>query len=148
MADSFKAILVSRDDDKKQSVDIVQLTEADLMDGDVTVDVEATTVNYKDGLAITGKSPVIRHWPMVPGIDLVGTVSKSDSPAFAKGDKVLLNGFGVGETHWGAYAGKARLSANWLIPMPRGLDPGSGNGGRHRRLHRNALRDGPGESRD
>ena len=123
MADGFKAILVSRDDNKKQSVDIVQLTEADLMDGDVTVDVEATTVNYKDGLAITGKSPVIRHWPMVPGIDLVGTVSKSDSPAFAKGDRVLLNGFGVGETHWGAYAEKARLSASWLIPMPKGLTP-------------------------
>ncbi len=123
MTDTFKAILVSRDEEKKQSVDVVQLTEADLMEGDVTVDVEATTVNYKDGLAITGKSPVVRHWPMVPGIDLVGTVSKSDSPAFSKGDKVLLNGFGVGETHWGAYAQKARLSANWLIPMPKGLTP-------------------------
>jgi acrylyl-CoA reductase (NADPH) len=123
MTDTFKAILVSRDEENKQSVDVVQLTEADLMEGDVTVDVEATTVNYKDGLAITGKSPVVRHWPMVPGIDLAGTVSKSDSPAFSKGDKVLLNGFGVGETHWGAYAQKARLSANWLIPMPKGLTP-------------------------
>lgn len=123
MSDSFKAILVSRDEDKKQSVDIVQLTEADMMEGDVVVDVEATTVNYKDGLAITGKSPVVRHWPMVPGIDLVGTVASSNTPAFSKGDKVLLNGFGVGETHWGAYAQKARLSANWLIPMPKGLTP-------------------------
>lgn len=123
MTDSFKAILVSRDEDKKQSVDIVDMTESDLMEGDVTVDVEATTVNYKDGLAITGKSPVVRHWPMVPGIDLVGTVTSSDSPSFSKGDRVLLNGFGVGEVHWGAYAGKARLSANWLIPMPKGLTP-------------------------
>lgn len=123
MTDSFKAILVSRDEDKKQSVNIVDMTENDLMEGDVTVDVEATTVNYKDGLAITGKSPVVRHWPMVPGIDLVGTVTSSDSPSFSKGDRVLLNGFGVGEVHWGAYAGKARLSANWLIPMPKGLTP-------------------------
>ena len=86
MSDTFKAILVSRDVEKKQSVDIVDLTENDLMEGDVTVDVEATTVNYKDGLAITGKSPVVRHWPMVPGIDLVGTVTTSQSPAFKNGD--------------------------------------------------------------
>lgn len=123
MSETFKAILVSRDEEKKQSVDIVELNESEMMDGDVTVDVEATTVNYKDGLAITGKSPVIRHWPMIPGIDLVGTVSASESPQFKKGDQVLLNGFGVGETHWGAYAEKARLSANWLIPMPKGLTP-------------------------
>ncbi|MGB7285702.1 MAG: MDR family oxidoreductase [Salaquimonas sp.] len=121
MSETFKAILVSRDEDKKQSVNIVELTDMDLMEGDVTVAVEATTVNYKDGLAITGKSPVVRHWPMVPGIDLVGTVTSSESPTFSEGDKVLLNGFGVGETHWGAYAGRARLSANWLIPMPKGL---------------------------
>ena len=75
MADTFKAIQVSRDEEKKQSVNVVELTHDDLMEGDVTVAVEATTVNYKDGLAITGKSPVIRHWPMVPGIDLVGTVT-------------------------------------------------------------------------
>ncbi|MCB1416344.1 MAG: oxidoreductase [Nitratireductor sp.] len=123
MSESFRAILVSRDEEKKQSVDVVELTEEDLMEGDVTVRVEATTVNYKDGLAITGKSPVVRHWPMVPGIDLAGTVVHSESAAFSKGDKVLLNGFGVGETHWGAYAGLARLSANWLIPLPRQLSP-------------------------
>ena len=123
MSESFRAILVSRDEEKKQSVDVVELTEEDLMEGDVTVRVEATTVNYKDGLAITGKSPVVRHWPMVPGIDLAGTVVHSESSAFRKGDKVLLNGFGVGETHWGAYAGLARLSANWLIPLPKQLSP-------------------------
>ena len=118
---AFRAILVSRDDNKKQSVDVVSLNEQDLMPGDVTVEVEATTVNYKDGLAITGKSPVVRHWPMVPGIDLAGTVIRCDSNAFKPGDKVLLNGFGVGEVHWGAYAGKARLASDWLIPLPTGL---------------------------
>ena len=123
MADTFRAIQVSRDQDKKQSVDIVNLTEGDLMEGDVTVKVEATTVNYKDGLAITGKSPVIRHWPMVPGIDLVGTVTKSENAEFKPGDQVLLNGWGVGETHWGAYASMARLKGEWLIPLPDGLTP-------------------------
>lgn len=121
MPESFRAILVSRDEEKKQSVAVTELTEDDLMEGDVTVRVDATTVNYKDGLAITGRSPVVRHWPMVPGIDLAGTVTSSRSPAFKEGDKVLLNGFGVGETHWGAYAGMARLSANWLIPLPAGM---------------------------
>ena len=79
MSDTFKAIQISRDEEKKQSVDVVELTNDDLMDGDVTVAVKASTVNYKDGLAITGKSPVVRHWPMVPGIDLVGTVVESAS---------------------------------------------------------------------
>ncbi len=121
MAEKFRAILVSRDEEKKQKVEAVELTEADLMDGDVTVRVEATTVNYKDGLAITGKGPVVRHWPMVPGIDFAGTVMKSQNTDFREGDAVLLNGFGVGETHWGAYAGLARVKGNWLIPLPKGL---------------------------
>ena len=123
MSDKFKAILVSRDEDKKQSVDVIELALSDLMDGDVTVRVEATTVNYKDGLAITGKSPVVRHWPMVPGIDLVGTVTDSQSSDFAVGEKVLLNGFGVGETHWGGFAGMARLSSDWLIKLPQNISP-------------------------
>jgi acrylyl-CoA reductase (NADPH) len=123
MSDKFKAILISRVADKKQSVDIVQLNQADLMEGDVTVRVEATTVNYKDGLAITGKSPVVRHWPMVPGIDLAGTVHESQSVEFKPGDKVLLNGFGVGEVHWGGYAGMARLKSDWLIKLPTGITP-------------------------
>jgi acrylyl-CoA reductase (NADPH) len=121
MPDKFRAILVSRDEEKKQKVDTVELTESDLMEGDVTVRVEATTVNYKDGLAITGKGPVVRHWPMVPGIDFAGTVVKSHNPEFREGDRVLLNGFGVGETHWGAYAGLARVKGDWLIPLPEGL---------------------------
>ena len=122
MSTTFKAIQISRDEEKKQSVDVVEMTRDDLMEGDVVVEVEATTVNYKDGLAITGKSPVVRHWPMVPGIDLAGTVVESSSE-FSKGDRVLLNGFGVGEVHWGAYAGEARVSSDWLIPMPDGLTP-------------------------
>ena len=121
MPDSFKAILVSRDAEKKQSVDVVDLTEADLMEGDVTVAVEATTVNYKDGLAITGRAPVIRRWPLVPGIDFAGTVISSDHPDWRKGDKVILNGWGVGETHYGAYAGRARVNGDWLVPLPGGM---------------------------
>jgi acrylyl-CoA reductase (NADPH) len=121
MTDSFKAILVSRDEAKKQSVDVVDLTEADLMEGDVTVAVEATTVNYKDGLAITGKAPVVRRWPLVPGIDFAGTVLSSDHPDWRKGDRVILNGWGVGETHHGAYAGRARVKGDWLVPLPEGI---------------------------
>jgi acrylyl-CoA reductase (NADPH) len=121
MPDTFNAILVSRDADKKQSVAVTDLTEADLMEGDVTVAVEATTVNYKDGLAITGKAPVVRHWPLVPGIDFAGTVLASDHPDWRKGDKVVLNGWGVGETHYGAFAGRARVNGNWLVPLPEGM---------------------------
>jgi acrylyl-CoA reductase (NADPH) len=121
MPDTFKAILVSRDADKNQSVAVTDLTEADLMEGDVTVAVEATTVNYKDGLAITGKAPVVRRWPLVPGIDFAGTVLSSDHPDWRKGDKVILNGWGVGETHYGAYAGRARVKGDWLVPLPDGI---------------------------
>lgn len=121
MSDTFKAIQISRDEEKKQSVDIVDLKDDDLMEGDVLLQVDATTINYKDGLAITGKGPVVRHWPMVPGIDMAATVLHSDSPEFSKGDKVILNGWGVGETHWGAYASKARVKSDWLIPMPSGI---------------------------
>ncbi len=121
MPESFEAILVSRDENKKQSVDVVEMTDSDLMEGDVTIKVEHTTVNYKDGLAITGKAPVIRRWPMIPGIDLAGTVLSSQSAEWNAGDKVVLNGWGVGEGHYGAYAGQARLKAEWLIPQPEGL---------------------------
>ncbi len=118
---NFKAILVSRDEDKNQSVEVTELSDADLMEGDVTVAVEATTVNYKDGLAITGKSPVVRHWPMVPGIDFAGKVLESSHAEFSEGDNVILNGFGVGETHWGAYAERARVNGDWLIKRPESL---------------------------
>ena len=123
MSDTFRAILVSRDEDKKQSVDIVELSDDDLMPGDVVVEVEATTVNYKDGLAITGKGPVVRHWPMIPGIDFAGTVVHSDHADWKKGNTVVLNGWGTGETHYGAYAGHARVKGDWLVPLPYGLSP-------------------------
>jgi acrylyl-CoA reductase (NADPH) len=123
MADAFKAIMVSRDDNKVQSVDVAELTVDDLMEGDVVVAVEATTINYKDGLAITGKSPVVRRWPMIPGIDFAGTVVASDHVDWKAGDKVILNGWGVGEVHYGAYAGRARVNGDWLIALPDALTP-------------------------
>ena len=121
MPETFKAILVSRDEDKKQSVTTAELTEADLMEGDVTVAVEATTMNYKDGLAITGKAPVVRRFPLIPGIDFAGTVTASSNPDWKPGDKVVLNGWGVGETHHGGFAQKARVRGEWLIPLPQGM---------------------------
>ncbi|TLP45457.1 oxidoreductase [Cohaesibacter sp. CAU 1516] len=120
---SFKAIVIDRGEDKKQTVSVRQLTEADLMEGDVTIKVSHSTVNYKDGLAITGKSPVVRRWPMVPGIDMAGTVMKSDNPDFKEGDAVILNGWGVGETHMGAYSEVARVKGDWLIHKPDALTP-------------------------
>lgn len=120
---SFRALLVTRDEaTKAQSATLTTLSEADLMDGDVTVAVEWSTVNYKDGLAVTGKSPVVRRFPLVPGIDFAGTVTASSHPEYKPGDKVLLNGWGVGETHFGGYAGMARVKGDWLLHRPDGLD--------------------------
>src|SRR5262245_3435163 len=93
------------------------------MDGDVTVRVEWSTVNYKDGLAISGKAPVVRRFPMIPGIDFVGMVESSTHPEWKRGDRVVLNGWGVGETHLGAYAAKARVKGDWLVPLPAGMRP-------------------------
>lgn len=121
MTKTFEAVLISRDEEKNQSVDWVEMTEDELMEGDVTVAVEATTVNYKDGLAITGKAPVIRRFPLIPGIDFAGTVTRSSHPEWKEGDKVILNGWGVGETHYGAYAGRARVSGDWLVPLPESM---------------------------
>jgi acrylyl-CoA reductase (NADPH) len=123
MGESFRAILVSRDENRRQSVAITEMMPDQLMDGDVDVAVEATTVNYKDGLAITGRSPVIRRWPMIPGIDLAGTVTASSNTAWKPGDRVVLNGWGVGETHYGAYADRARLKGDWLVPLPEAFTP-------------------------
>ncbi|MEP2744550.1 MAG: MDR family oxidoreductase [Bauldia litoralis] len=120
--DSFKALVVSRDEEtKEQSVAEATLTPADLMEGDVDIRVEYSTVNYKDGLAITGKLPVVRRFPMIPGIDFAGTVEASTHADFKAGDKVVLNGWGVGETHLGAYSQMARVSGDWLIPLPDGF---------------------------
>lgn len=119
----FKAIWITRNEgEKKQNpAEVREISLDDLMEGDVTVRVEHTTVNYKDGLAITGASPVVRKFPMIPGIDLAGEVVTSTHADYRPGDKVLLNGWGVGEVHMGAYAGMARLSGDWLIPLPKGL---------------------------
>jgi acrylyl-CoA reductase (NADPH) len=120
--DRFKALVIRRDETtKQQSVGFETLGEEALMDGDVDVKVEASTLNYKDGLAITGKLPVVRRFPMIPGVDLAGTVVRSARPDFHEGDRVLLNGWGVGETHLGAYGEYARLNGDWLIPLPRGF---------------------------
>jgi acrylyl-CoA reductase (NADPH) len=121
VAEKFRAILVTRDEAKKQSVAITEIGEADLMEGDVTVRVEATTVNYKDGLAITGKAPVVRRFPLVPGIDFAGTVTQSSHPEWKPGDRVVLNGWGTGETHHGAYASVSRVKGDWLVPLPSGM---------------------------
>lgn len=117
---TFKALQITRTDDG-QSVDVVDFNEADLMDGDVTVRVTHSTINYKDGLAITGKMPVVRHWPMIPGIDFAGVVETSDHVGFKPGDQVILNGWGLGETRLGAWAEKARVKGDWLVRLPEGL---------------------------
>jgi len=113
----FKAILIDKNDDG-QRVAVETLDESRLPDGDVTVRVDCSTLNYKDALAITGKGPVVRQFPMVPGIDLAGTVESSTVDAYQPGDAVLLNGWGVGEKHWGGLSEKARLDSRWLIPQP------------------------------
>ncbi len=113
----FSGILISKDE-SGQSVELTDIDEAQLPEGDVTVDVEYSTLNYKDGLAITGSSPVVRKFPMVPGIDLAGVVSASSHADWKAGDAVVLNGWGVGETHWGGLAQKARLNGDWLVPLP------------------------------
>ena len=113
----FKAILISKQDGA-QSVRVADLEETELPDAPVTVRVEYSTINYKDGLAITGKSPVVRKFPMVPGIDFAGVVEKSTSDLWRAGDRVLLNGWGVGESHWGGLAQKARANAEWLQRVP------------------------------
>jgi acrylyl-CoA reductase (NADPH) len=114
---SFSAILIDKGE-SGQSVSLAQIEADRLPAGDVTVDVEFSTLNYKDGLAITGKSPVVRKFPMVPGIDLAGVVSESAHAAWKKGDRVVLNGWGVGETHWGGLAQRARLNGDWLVALP------------------------------
>lgn len=116
----FKGILIQKDDDGYRA-NIADIDESQLPEGDVTVRVEYSSINYKDGLAITGKSPVVRQFPMVPGIDLAGTVIESSNADYKAGDKVLLNGWGVGEKHWGSFAQTARLNGKWLIPLPAGL---------------------------
>jgi acrylyl-CoA reductase (NADPH) len=118
----FKGILIEKDDAGYRSV-LTELDEADLPSGDVTIQVKYSTLNYKDALAITGKGPVVRKFPMVPGVDMVGTVEESSHAEYVVGDAVILNGWGVGEVHWGGLAEKARLKGDWLVPLPAAFTP-------------------------
>ena len=120
MSERFQAYQIGKNDDGQRCT-LTQLDDSDLMEGDVTVRVEYTTLNYKDGLAMTGRSPIVRKFPLTPGIDFSGTVVASEHADFKQGDQVILNGFGVGEAHSGGYAQKARVSGDWLVPLPEGL---------------------------
>ena len=117
---TFKAIRIDKAE-KGTTAALAQFDEAELMDGDVTVAVEWSTLNYKDGLAVTGKAPVVRRFPMIAGIDFAGTVSHSSHPAWKAGDKVVCTGWGMGETHLGAYAETARVKGDWLVRLPDGM---------------------------
>jgi acrylyl-CoA reductase (NADPH) len=117
---TFKAIVIEKADGGTKAA-LTDFDESNLMDGDVTVRIEYSTLNYKDGLAVTGKAPVVRRFPMIAGIDFAGTVESSSHPAWKAGDKVILNGWGCGETHLGAYAGKARVKGDWLVRLPAGM---------------------------
>lgn len=118
----FKGILIEKGE-AGYSASLTNLDETELPEGEVTVRVSHSTLNYKDALAITGKGPVVRKFPMVPGIDLAGTVEQSTHPDYKQGDAVLLNGWGVGETHWGGLAQKARVNGDWLVPLPEKFTP-------------------------
>ena len=117
---TFKAIRIDKAE-KGTTVALVQFDEADLMEGDVTVRVEWSTLNYKDGLAVTGKAPVVRRFPMIAGIDFAGTVEQSSHPRWKAGDRVICNGWGLGETHLGSYAEKARVKGDWLVRLPENI---------------------------
>jgi acrylyl-CoA reductase (NADPH) len=116
----FEAIVIEKTETGQKAA-LSDFDDKDLMEGDVTVRVEWSTVNYKDGLAVTGKAPVVRRFPMIPGIDLAGTVEMSSHPAWKSGDKVICNGWGLGETHLGAYAAKARVKGDWLVQLPASM---------------------------
>ena len=116
---SFRAILISKTD-SGQKAELTTLEESDLMEGDVTVEVTHSSVNYKDGLAVTGKAPIARRFPLIPGIDFAGVVKSSTHPRWKAGDEVVLNGYGVGEMHHGGFSEMARVNGDWLVPVPQG----------------------------
>ena len=117
----FRGLLLTRSDEGQLQAAVTDLDDSMLPPGDVVVQISHSTLNYKDGLAITGKAPVVRSFPMVPGIDFAGVVLSSTDARYREGDAVLLNGWGVGETHWGGLAQRARVKADWLVPVPGGL---------------------------
>ncbi len=118
----FKALVVEKDEEGKTAAAVQEIGEERLPEGEVTVAVEYSTVNYKDGLCIGPGGGLVRSYPHVPGIDFAGTVEASDDARYKPGDKVVLTGWRVGEAHWGGYAQKARVKADWLVPLPEGLD--------------------------
>jgi acrylyl-CoA reductase (NADPH) len=120
---AFRAVVIDKAEKGSAPPVFRSLDESELMDGDVTVRVTHSTVNYKDGLAITGKAPVVRRFPMIPGVDFAGVVEQSSHPDFKPGDAVVLNGWGTGETHLGAYAERSRVKGDWLVPLPAELSP-------------------------
>ena len=146
MSDTFRAVVVDKVDNQ-HSAGLRDLTLGDLPEHDVLVDVEYSTLNYKDGLAITGAAPICRSVPMVCGVDLAGTVAESASDSFSPGDRVLVNGYGLSESHWGGYSQKARLKSDWLRPGAGRFHEPAGDGDRHRRVHGDAVRDGAAGSR-
>ena len=117
----FNALVVEKDEDGKTHAAVQRISEADLPQAEVTVAVEYSTVNYKDGLCIGPGGGLVRNYPHVPGIDFAGTVEASTDARYSPGDKVVLTGWRVGEAHWGGYAQKARVKADWLVPLPQGL---------------------------
>lgn len=121
MTNKYKALVLRKSDDGTAAA-IETLTDADLPEGDVLVDVAYSGLNYKDAMAVTGSGPIVRTWPMVPGIDLAGTVVESTSADYKTGDSVILTGWGVGERYWGGYAQRQRVNSKWLVPLPKGLD--------------------------
>ena len=118
----FKALMVEKDEEGKTSASVQELLLEQLPEADVTVAVDYSTVNYKDGLCIGPGGGLVRNYPHVPGIDFAGTVEASDDPRYKRGDKVVLTGWRVGEAHWGGYSQKVRVKADWLVPLPKGLD--------------------------
>ena len=121
MSDTFKAIRIDKDDEK-QKVNLVELNENDLMEGDVLVDITHSTLNFKDGLVLTGSSPVVRTFPMIPGIDFSGVVKNSDNDKFSEGDRVVLNGYGLSESHFGGYSERARVNSGHLLKLPENIN--------------------------
>jgi len=117
---TFKALVLTQDAGKTVA-ELKALTDADLPSEEVLVAVDYSSLNYKDGLAVTGRGKIVRRFPLVPGIDLAGTVLESATPAYRPGDRVVLTGWGVGEGYWGGYAQRARVKADWLVPLPDGL---------------------------
>jgi len=118
----FKGILINKNEGVYDAT-LTNIDESSLPEGDVSIDVQYSSLNYKDALAITGKSPVVRRFPLIPGIDLVGTVTHSSHPDYSAGSQVVLNGWGVGEVNWGGLAQKARLNGDWLVPLPASFEP-------------------------